>query len=154
MNKKQMLVLWVGIILVVIMGLFPPYFGLTIFGISGDPGYYPIFAPPSRGRLDISRLVVQWLIICFVTGGLIASLRGSANPMNPKTEVDRNEATTEPASEEPVPYKPMRDRPDYVAALKAVPPETWKKRLPMISTPSIDRKDHQQPSTEHEQQKP
>lgn len=158
MNKKQMLVLWGGIILIVIMGLFPPCFKFTYRGSPVCPEYCSIFAPPALGQLDISRLTVQWLLVCFVTGGLIASLSGRANPMDPRTEIDHQTGSpvqptvppVEPVSKEPTPYRPKPERPDYLAALKAVPAGVWREKLPMISTPSIDREDPQQSSAKHE----
>lgn len=94
MNKKQMCVLWPGIVLVAWMGLFPPWIYTYHSGSvhsEKSAGYSLILDPPSPERssnnyggvrLDVSRLAVQLVVVCFVTGGLIASLRGPANPIN------------------------------------------------------------------------
>lgn len=69
MNHKQRTYLWIGIIVCVLMGLFPPCY---------DPehrqGYTFLFLPlivETWARVDIHRLCVQWLMVAVVTGGLM-----------------------------------------------------------------------------------
>ncbi len=83
MNWKQMRIIWVGIVIILLMGLFPPKLRATsdwllIGGSSGSiyytfDGYGLQFS--SSGRIDIARLCVQWVIVGVITGGLIITLR-------------------------------------------------------------------------------
>lgn len=57
MNRTQLKVLWVGIGIFVLMGLFPPHTGR--FGED----------------IDVGALCVRWVILAVVTGGLIYSLK-------------------------------------------------------------------------------
>lgn len=62
MNKTQLTVLWIGIGIFVLMGLFPP----------GTWGYDFIL----EGRsISLGRLVIEWTIVVAITGGLIYSLK-------------------------------------------------------------------------------
>jgi hypothetical protein len=78
MNKKQKIVLGAGIILIVLMGLFPPYevvrkvdqVGRTI---EGPIKYGFLLSPP--GDIDIVRLAIQWVIILALTIGTIYSTK-------------------------------------------------------------------------------
>jgi len=88
MNRKQKIILWVGIGLIVAMGLFPPWIipvRSTPFGtIRRDLGYSPIWEPATakrvidqktysyHGSIDFQRLCVQWVIVAVLTGGLVA----------------------------------------------------------------------------------
>jgi hypothetical protein len=75
-NRKQRTCLWAGIIVFVLMGLFPPgYYA------SGYHEYTFLFLPliqVTGCRIDIHRLFVQWIMVAVVTGGLILTFRGSA----------------------------------------------------------------------------
>ena len=75
MNNKQLAVLWVGLGLIVLMCLFPPWVYLQ-----ENYGYYCLFTPPAwisglQPRLDISRLVVQCVAVALLTGAGIYTLR-------------------------------------------------------------------------------
>ena len=97
MNSPQRTVIIIGVAVVLIMGLIPPWMafvdsegGYLEFSL----GYSPIFSPPVhlpsttipsisatfRGRpasvsLDVTRLAVQWITVCLVTIGLSLALR-------------------------------------------------------------------------------
>jgi len=101
MNKKQLIVLWSGLFLVVLMGLFPPWIyalpnlsgGMT--GVEADAGYSPLWSPPELfssstkgtdyeffvsslsviGHIDINRLFVEWVIVGVITAGIIVSIK-------------------------------------------------------------------------------
>lgn len=62
MNKTQLKVLWVGIGIFVLMGLFPP----TTRG-------YNFFL--EKGDISFSRLSIQWAIVAAITAGFIYSLK-------------------------------------------------------------------------------
>jgi len=63
MNKTQLIVLWIGIGILILMGLFPP----------GTRGGYD-FILEARS-VSLSRLIIEWAIIVMLTGGLICSLK-------------------------------------------------------------------------------
>ena len=71
MSRAQLKILWVGIIIFVLMGLFPPKEFNTPEGSHAD-GYGFIF---TADNIDFSRLFVQWAIVAVVTGGLIYSIK-------------------------------------------------------------------------------
>ena len=71
MSKKQLKVLWMGIALFVLMGLFPPevqYFR----GERCAVGYEFILTAPN---IAFGVLLVQWVLVVAVIGGLIYSLK-------------------------------------------------------------------------------
>ena len=86
MNDKQKKCLWVGIALIVVMGLFPPWVCETdsFFGggskllhhITTEPGPYSwIDDPPAKAKfVDLYRLGIQYFLVAVVTAGLIITL--------------------------------------------------------------------------------
>ncbi len=87
MSNKQLAVLWVGIGLILLMCLFPPWLGIVNYrGIKTreEYGYRCIFSPPPGVLteessltiyLNTSRLVVQCVAIALLTGAGIYTLR-------------------------------------------------------------------------------
>lgn len=103
MNKKQLISLWVGIIIIVVMSLFPPWVvNLKDYQINcgydwiGTPPIYTwsssekIFRLPNGPRpqdeyitkkhivskhIDISRLCFQWAIVGIITSGLLVTFK-------------------------------------------------------------------------------
>ncbi len=91
MNRKQKICLWVGIVAIVVMGLFPPwvleYEKQNIVGswegrryeyrYTTEPGSYSwIGTPPARAKfVDLYRLGIQYFVVAVVTAGLIITLR-------------------------------------------------------------------------------
>lgn len=85
MNKKQKIVLWVGIAAFVLMGLYPPWM------ISKAPmrseGYSFVLAPPvgtideTFCQINMPRLYIQWMIVV-VIGGLVISFKKQAKRIN------------------------------------------------------------------------
>jgi hypothetical protein len=69
MNRKQIKCLWIGIVVFIIMGLFPPFRWTS----GGFLGYRFLLYP--LGHIDISRLFVQWVIVAAITGGLLLTLQ-------------------------------------------------------------------------------
>jgi len=65
-------VFWIAIVLIVLMGVVPPW-------TSG--GHAPIFAAPERTyfrdrvEVDIARLLIQWVLVAGVGGALIWTLK-------------------------------------------------------------------------------
>jgi len=64
MNKRQKVVLWVGLGLFVFMGLFPPL----------SRGYGCLVT--TRSSIQFGKLLIQWLILSPVIPGFIYALRG------------------------------------------------------------------------------
>ena len=83
MNTKQKVALWTGIVVVVIMGLFPPWLHTSIFDGPGSlevrSYYYTthfILNTPQgnmlgKAHLDFKRLIIQWIIIAIIAGGFM-----------------------------------------------------------------------------------
>jgi len=74
MNRNQKIVVIIGLVIIVFMGLFPPW----KFIFSGTPmamGYKFLFSPPGVANVDSFRLLVQWLGVCIVVGGLVLILK-------------------------------------------------------------------------------
>jgi len=70
MSKTQLIILWIGIFIFVLMGLFPP----AEHSFRGEfyVGYEFIL---NSANISFSRLFVQWVIVAAITGGLIYSLK-------------------------------------------------------------------------------
>ncbi|MFA9476953.1 hypothetical protein ACERK3_01475 [Phycisphaerales bacterium AB-hyl4] len=94
MNKPQLICLWIGIALIVLAGLLPPWVEVYDDGqvqAGKAIGHAWLFAPPEPGyrdagmHLDYGRLLLIWLIVAGVTGGAIASFRH----WQPHNEADR-----------------------------------------------------------------
>ena len=93
-NREQLIVLWVGIALLSLIGLYPPWMYTLHMKSEGSTlqmqraaGYHPLFEPPEPAspdssnlyidgvRLDFPRIGVQIIIVALVTGGLFWTLR-------------------------------------------------------------------------------
>ena len=66
MNKKQKIVLRVGIVIVVLMGVFPPV---------NDDVYVENNFLFTEGAVLLSNLFLQWFMVSIIAGGLIYFLR-------------------------------------------------------------------------------
>ena len=89
MNKTQLAVLWIGIGIFVLMGLFPPwmvatpqggnYFATGFGSILGPPYFEPTEGTASKShwkcRMDVGQLSAQWAMVTVMTAGLIYALR-------------------------------------------------------------------------------
>jgi len=71
MSKTQLKILWLGISIFVLMGLFPPKESFTPINSYVD-GYGFIF---TVDNIAFSRIFVQWAIVAIIIGGLIYSLK-------------------------------------------------------------------------------
>ena len=71
MNKAQRKVIAAALVLIVLMGLFPPW-QMTLHGNSLDAGYAPFWTGSSGGmavHVNIGYLLVQWLGVVLVAVG-------------------------------------------------------------------------------------
>ena len=82
MNKKQKVVMWVGIIIIVLMTLFPvERTRHTVSGFrdgSSDYGYeyevnFLFLMEPYQ--IEFSKLLLQYTVVILITGGLIVTLK-------------------------------------------------------------------------------
>ncbi len=88
MNKKQKSCLWIGILAIVLMGIFPPWQYIkpvpsNRLVLDSDAGYAPIFKPPPHGSafgtiIDIRRLAVQWIIVVIFFGGFVVTFKSKS----------------------------------------------------------------------------
>lgn len=73
MNKKQLIVLWIGIIIFVLVSLNPPRKSYrTPIRRTNDA---PIVQVIGAGRIDVGVLLSRWSIIIVLTGGLIITFK-------------------------------------------------------------------------------
>jgi hypothetical protein len=90
-NKKQKIVFLVGVGIIVLMGLIPPWYYHAVFSenqrtaFEFDGGYQFLFSPdlrvsykfekyfPPRERpcINLSRLLVQWAVVAIATAGIV-----------------------------------------------------------------------------------
>jgi len=75
MNQKQEVALWVGIIIFVLMGLFPPcmssYSDSAAYYFTGHCFIFDLY----HYRVDVPHLLAGWAMVAVVTGGLIYTVR-------------------------------------------------------------------------------
>ncbi len=103
LNENQKLFLWLGIAIIVAMGLYPPWKFIN----ESPTGFGFLYMPPSvvgqpPVKLDISRLLVEWSLVGFVTAGLIVSAqKGAATNKNvaPSESVPKPSAKQEPTKD-------------------------------------------------------
>lgn len=80
MNLKQNICLWIGIAVIVVMGIFPPWtVGQTILSPQ-DGGYHFILSHQEVRSIDCynlntSRLLIQWTMVVVITGGLLITFK-------------------------------------------------------------------------------
>jgi hypothetical protein len=98
MNRKQKVVVWVGLLLIVTTGLYPPMTQETLLAVGNSFhsirfffGYAWIFEASSSQlqtpspyvttfHVETTRLLVQWAMACFVVGGLAWTLADTKAP--------------------------------------------------------------------------
>ncbi len=85
MNRKQKIALWIGIIVIILLGLFPPF--VEPVGMYGRGRYYK-FILFSDDNIDIIKLCVQWAIVAVITGGLIITFKDKKQIRNPQYEAE------------------------------------------------------------------
>jgi hypothetical protein len=100
MNLKQKICLWLGIITIVLMGVFPPWVLIVRGGgmvLKQNEGYKFILTPAERktkesssysgallmSNIDFSRLGVQWALVAVVTGGLLITFKDKKQKVEP-----------------------------------------------------------------------
>ena len=72
MTRKQRCAVWAGVVLIVLMGLIPPWIHWGPGRAVGRSlGYWPLFSPPEVGVIDYGRLVLQWVLVILVIGAYL-----------------------------------------------------------------------------------
>ena len=85
MNRAQLVAVWVAIVVVVVLLLFPPWRDMFDNGVQMSTGYAFVFAAPVSEiplTVDIPRLVPPILAVAAVAAGLYVSL-GRKSPKPP-----------------------------------------------------------------------
>jgi len=86
-TKAQRSIFWSGLALFILLGLFPPWrekvpdgiaMALTNSFISAPPDPRPFpgssYIPRVTVEVDVARLLIEWMIISVLTGGIIVGL--------------------------------------------------------------------------------
>lgn len=83
MNRIQKNILVIGIIVIVLMAIYPPwtftgYILSSGFAIPEQAGDYALITkPPGSCKIDLRRLGVQWAVVAIATGGLLVIFKDS-----------------------------------------------------------------------------
>ena len=88
MNRKQIVVLCVGIVLFVLIGLFPPGLAGTGKGRNPVPRQW---SPLLKTDPDTLALSIRWAVIVVITGAIIYSLRDKPEPRRDDGEHNEQE---------------------------------------------------------------
>ncbi|HEY9784214.1 MAG TPA: hypothetical protein V6D17_02355 [Candidatus Obscuribacterales bacterium] len=109
MNPKQRTALWIGIVLFVMVGINPPW---KVVATNSPLGFSPIYHSPREQQegvdIDMSRLIVMWIITAAITGGLIATAQDKSRGAPEKHAAPAPEKHAAPAPEKhaaPAPEK-------------------------------------------------
>lgn len=77
LSPKQARLLWIGVVLVLAMAIFPPweYRPVLRHAMTAPAGYSWIFLPPKLDnvRVDITRLGIAWFAVAVVIGAAIVT---------------------------------------------------------------------------------
>jgi hypothetical protein len=124
-RNSQLKVIYAGLIIVVLMGLFPPWNYTFISPRGGygqserSAGYHPIFYPPPPEvenwpvygvRIDFVRLLIQWIIVGLLTGGLVLFLRERKSPLG-LISAGQSESLPQEKSQQNNPLAPKKPTP-------------------------------------------
>lgn len=94
-NNKQKLTALIGVGFMVLLGLYPPWVQSTSFrGIMmNKPVYGWLFSPPShdlvKTSVDVTRLIVQWLVAAIATIGIVFLFAKRNNTTNKEIRAER-----------------------------------------------------------------
>ncbi len=73
--RKQRWAIWIGVTIIALMGLCPPWMEAYRYGAARFIGYAPIFAPPKSATagIDMMRLFLQWFTVAVAVGTWMAT---------------------------------------------------------------------------------
>jgi hypothetical protein len=77
MNSKALIAMWVGIGVCVIMGLFPPWTEAGSEVFDRYEWFFDALKYKRGGRIELSRLTTQWIIVALVAIGAVLTLNRS-----------------------------------------------------------------------------
>jgi len=125
-NRHQRTALYAGLIIIVIIGLFPPWTAVHKNGLSpvNSPlGYRPLFLPESlppdwECDLNIAALLFSWLIAVILTGGAMLWLRDRKHPDAELFGVSRPVEEAVPIGNPDSADSPKRKRPHRARKLR------------------------------------
>ncbi|MCD6217403.1 hypothetical protein J7L05_06045 [bacterium] len=91
MNKNQLIAMWIGIALFILMGLFPPFIDCRLAedGIYKFRGFHFYVTSGIRyydAKIDYYRLRHQWLLLVVLTVGMIITAGQSGKPVKSKRQ--------------------------------------------------------------------
>ena len=72
-RPRQKIIVWLAVLLIAGMGLYPPWVSVRGLARFRTPaGYHWLFSPPSADpiELDVARLLVQWLLVIVCSAAL------------------------------------------------------------------------------------
>lgn len=91
MNRAQKRMLLVGLVVIVALGVFPPWMEVrtgvvqgATFSLEIATGHHLLFSPPEPGpsgtaavtyRVDYGRLAIYWAVVVAITGVLVLVMR-------------------------------------------------------------------------------
>jgi hypothetical protein len=90
MNEKQQKILRIGLIIILLMGIFPPWtYTLNTDKVNSESpaGYALIFSPPETQykasaafgiKIDITRLIIQWVVVGAATFAFFSQARNKS----------------------------------------------------------------------------
>jgi hypothetical protein len=92
MNKGQLKVLWIGIGLIALMGLVPPWVHKSDGHSVNLLGYASFFSPPETANsVDTQRLEIQWALVAIICAGWAVSVRSKTTGLAVADAVERND---------------------------------------------------------------
>ena len=91
LNVKQLVALWIGIMIIALMGIFPPVKKVVTKSELSTPSYrqvvvYNFLFTESLNELEYQRLLIQWLIAAIVTTGFVMTFDERAERFTSKPE--------------------------------------------------------------------
>lgn len=93
MNKKQKITIIAGVCTIFIMGIFPPTYESFRGNIERSYGF--LFDPNMRGHFDIPKLLLQWLIVGILFGGIFVVLKYKKTIDRKKANIDQLDSSEE-----------------------------------------------------------
>ena len=85
MSQKQSIIFWLGLILILVMTVFPPILKTVTADETGVSTYrqivhYEYFFTKTAKKIFLQRLFIQWFIVAVVTGGLMYTYKPRLEP--------------------------------------------------------------------------
>ena len=86
MSQRQNIIFWFGLVIVLIMTVFPPILKTVPGDDSGISSYrqivhYEYFFTSTAKKIFLQRLFIQWFIAALITGGLMYTVRPIREPV-------------------------------------------------------------------------